>query len=47
MREFLDMQAVPYMYTAPYSYPSSPIERVFSALKRGELNPERLPTGKR
>ena len=25
-------------YTAPYSYPSSPVERLFAGLKRGELN---------
>ena len=47
MREFLDAQEVAYMYTAPYSYTSSPIERIFAALKRDELNPEKLPTGKR
>jgi hypothetical protein len=35
------------IFTAPYSYESSPIERLFSALKLGELNPEREPTGKR
>ena len=34
-------------FTAPYSYSSSPCELVFAALKRGELNLNRLPTGKR
>ena len=34
-------------YTGVYSYSSSPIESVFAALKLGELNPARLPTGKR
>ena len=34
-------------FTAPYSYDSSPIERLFAGLKLGELNKEREPTGKR
>ena len=34
-------------YTAPYSFSSSPIELVFARLKRGELNPEKLATGKK
>ena len=35
------------IYTGPYSYSSAPIELLFAGLKLGELNPERLPTGKR
>ena len=35
------------MYSAPYSYATAPIESVFAALKLGDLNPERLPTGKK
>ena len=35
------------MFTAPYSYTTSPIERLFAGLKFGELNPTRQPTGKR
>ena len=35
------------LWTAPYSYDSSPIERLFAALKSGNLNPEMLSTGKR
>ena len=35
------------IYTARYCYESSPIERLFAALKLGELNPVREPTGKR
>ena len=34
-------------YTAPYSFASSPCELVFALLKRGELNLNHLPTGKR
>ena len=35
------------IYSAPYSYSAAPIEMLFSGLKLGELNPERLPTGKK
>ena len=35
------------IFTGPYSFTAAPIEMLFSALKRGEINPERLPTGKR
>ena len=34
-------------FTAPYSFASSPVELVFSRLKSGELNPERLHSGKK
>ena len=35
------------IFSGPYSYSTAPAELVFSALKLGDLNPERLPTGKR
>ena len=35
------------MYTGPYSYSAAPVEMVFAALKLGDLNPLRLPTGKK
>ena len=35
------------LFTGPYGYDASPMELLFSQLKQGELNPERLPTGKR
>ena len=38
---------LPVIYTAPYSPSSSPIERLWAALKLGELNPDRISTGKR
>ena len=34
-------------YSAPYCYSSAPVEMVFAALKFGDLNPDRLPTGKK
>jgi hypothetical protein len=33
--------------SAPYSYAGAPIERLFGALKLGELNKARVPTGSR
>ena len=38
---------LPIIYSGPYSYSTAPIESVFAALKLGDLNPDRLPTGKR
>jgi len=46
-RSYIRKMQVPIMYTAPYSYSSSPIEMLFSILKLGELNEDREPTGKR
>ena len=47
MRDYLRKLQVQVIYSGPYSYAAAPIEMVFGALKRGELNPERRPTGKR
>lgn len=38
---------MPVIYSAPYCYSTAPVEMAFSALKLGDLNPERLPTGKK
>jgi len=35
------------IYSGPYSYSAAPIELLFAALKRGELNPDQLATGKK
>ena len=35
------------IFTGPYSFTSAPIEMLFSALKRGEINPDKRPTGKK
>ena len=35
------------IFSAPYSYSAAPVETLFSGVKFGELNPERLPTGKK
>lgn len=47
MRSHFEALDLPVIYTAPYSYSSSPIERLFAALKLGELNQEKVSTGKR
>ncbi len=46
-REYFRKMQIPLMYTAPYSYSSSPIETLFSMLKLGELNEAGDETGKR
>ena len=46
-RQELAKMGLAVMYTAPYSYPSSPIERLFAGLKRGELNPDDKKNKKR
>ena len=47
MREYLRKLQVSVLFSGPYSYAAAPIELLFGALKRGELNPQRVPTGKR
>ena len=46
-KEHLRRLGLTVIYTAPYSYASSPIEKLFGALKLGELNPNHEPTGKK
>ena len=47
MKERLAKMELPIIFSGPYSYSAAPIEMVFSALKLGDLNPQRLPTGKK
>ena len=47
MKERLARMELPIIYSGPYSYSTAPIEKVFAALKFGDLNPNRLPTGKK
>ena len=47
MKRRLATMNLPIMYSGPYSYSTAPAESVFAALKFGELNPDRLPTGKK
>ena len=47
MKQRLSRMELPVIFSGPYSYSTAPAELVFAALKLGELNPERLPTGKK
>ena len=47
MKRRLAKMSLPIIYSGPYSYSTAPAESVFAALKFGELNPDRLPTGKK
>ena len=47
MKERLARLKLPIIYSGPYSYAAAPIESVFAAIKFGDLNPDRLPTGKK
>ena len=47
MKERLVKMRLPVIFSGPYSYAAAPAERVFAALKFGDLNPNRLPTGKK
>ena len=47
MKQRLAKMQLPIIYTGPYSYSAAPVELVFAALKLGDLNPQRLPTGKK
>ena len=47
MKERLAKMKLPVIFSGPYSYAAAPAERVFAALKIGDLNPNRLPTGKK
>ena len=47
MMEFYEEHQVPLMLTGPHQYDGSPIELWFAAFKCRDINPERLPMGKK
>jgi len=47
MKKRLAKMKLPIVFSGTYSYSTAPCEAVFAALKLGDLNPERLPTGKK
>ena len=47
MKARLARMKLPIIYSGPYSYTSAPVESIFAAVKFGNLNPDRLPTGKK
>ena len=38
---------IPILFTGPYSYAASPIELFFAAFKSRDINPRKIPTGKK
>ena len=38
---------LPIIFSGPFSYSAAAVETVFAHLKLGDLNPEKLPTGKK
>ena len=47
VRNFICKSKVKAVLSAPYAYDGAPIEMFFHLLKRTNLNPNKLPTGKR
>ena len=47
MMKRMEKMGLPIIFSGPYSYSTAPIELLFSALKLGDLNPDRDPTGKK
>ena len=47
MKERMARMALPLSFSGPYAFQTAPIELLFSFLKLGDLNPARLPTGKK
>ena len=47
MKQRLAKLDIPIIYSGPYSYSAAAVESVFASLKLGDLNPDRLPTGKK
>ena len=47
MQERLARMNLPIIFSGPFSYAAAAVETVFAALKFGDLNPDRLPTGKK
>ena len=42
----LERLKIPHIISGPYSYDAAPIELYFSAIKRGNLNPDNISTSK-
>ena len=47
MQKRLARLGITVIYSGPYSYAAAPVDLAFAALKLGDLNPDRLPTGKK
>ena len=47
MMKRLARMNLPIIFSGPFSYSAAAVETVFAHLKLGDLNPEKLPTGKK
>ena len=47
MKKRLAKMKLPIIFSGTYAYSTAPAELVFAALKFGDLNPNKLPTGKK
>ena len=47
MMEYYEEQQLPLLFTGPHSYAASPIELFFAHFKRSDINPRKLPLGKK
>ena len=45
--EMYERMKIPIIFTGPHSYDASPIELLFAAFKKGNLNTRRIKTGKK
>ena len=46
MRALYERHQIPILFTGLHSYAASPIELFFAAFKKGDVNPNKIPTGK-
>jgi hypothetical protein len=46
-RQHLAFLKVPIIYGGPYGYLTAPCEMYFAHFKRGQINMDKLPTGKK
>ena len=47
LRSHMASMGIDVLYSAPYSFETAPVELWLANFKRGELNPDRLPVGKK
>ena len=47
MMAFYEEHQLPILFTGPHSYAALPVELYFAHFKRYDINPSKLPTGKK
>ena len=47
MMRFYEEHELPIIFTGPHSYSAAPVELYFAHFKQDDINPRKLPTGKR